>query len=62
MTNNPSRPLEGLIIGPEASIGDALARIDQAGTGGVALCTPSGCSSGFDPTATSGEASSGVCR
>jgi dTDP-glucose pyrophosphorylase/CBS domain-containing protein len=32
--------LDGLIIDPAASIADALSRIDQAGTGGLVVCSP----------------------
>lgn len=32
--------LDGLIIDPAASIAEALSRIDQAGTGGLVLCSP----------------------
>ena len=37
--DSPAR-LDDLIIDPAASIAEALARIDQAGTGALVLCSP----------------------
>ena len=37
--NTPEARLESVIISPAASIGDAMARLDKAGTGALALCS-----------------------
>ena len=36
---NPKAGLESVIISPTASIGEAIARLDKAGTGALALCS-----------------------
>ena len=39
--------LREVVVSPEATIADALARMDRAGTGGLALCTDEGKLAGF---------------
>ena len=47
MAEDQTTRLDEVTISPEASITDALARMDKAGTGGLALCTGDGKLVGF---------------
>lgn len=40
MEKDPGFRLEEVVVAPELSLGEAMARLDQAGTGAVALCGP----------------------
>ena len=47
MSEADGRRIDDIVISPEATIADALGRMDLAGTGGLALCTDDGKLVGF---------------
>jgi dTDP-glucose pyrophosphorylase/CBS domain-containing protein len=47
MSGPPVRPLEDVVVAPEATIAEALVRMDRAGTGGLAVCSADGKLKGF---------------
>ena len=40
MENEQEFRLEDIVVAPDLSLGEAMTRLDQAGTGAVALCGP----------------------